>query len=191
MEDEWKLGISFSPWNYYFRTFFTSCCLRMVCSERVLLISLGQWQCPQKQITGWSVYVVVATLVSSLLDLILIWGQNVGLIWGQTYVRTYGPSTRYVVLFRVVFNELVFILVTYLCVYDLCVAQSSRVHFFSGKFSTPSHHFCQQKLSIHVKNLLCVSCTSPGVGLCCCLSFYASVGWDGYEYHSWASHRSQ
>ena len=138
---------------------------------------------------------VLSLLVSSLLDFILIWGQNFGLIWGKHYVRTYGPLTRYAVLFRVIFNEFLLALEVintivmnskynkigicispFLRVYDICVAQSSRVHFWSGKGSSPSHRVYQHILSIHMKNILCISCTSLGVGLCYYLSFSASSG---------------
>ena len=136
-------------------------------------------------------------IVSSLLDFILIWGKNVRLIWGQNYVQMYGPSTRYLVLFRIIFNEFVLALVVintilmnskykniglyispFLHVYDICVAQSSCGNFWSGKCIICSHNVCQHKLSIIVKTLLCISCTYIGVGLCYCLSFSAYSGRD-------------
>ena len=88
-------------------------------------------------------------------------------------------------LFRVIFNEFVLALevihtivmnskydktglyiILFLHVYDICVAQSSRGHFWSGKCSSPSHRFYQHKLIINVKTLLCISCTSLDVGMC-------------------------
>ena len=132
---------------------------------------------------------------TSVRNFVLIWGKNVGLIWGQNHVQTYVPSTIYIILFRIIFNEFVLALEVintivmnskynniglyispFLCVYDICVAQISRGHFWSGKCSIPSHRFCQHKLSIHVKTLLCISCTSLGVGMCYCLYFSASPG---------------
>ena len=128
----------------------------------------------------------------------------------RTKLRMHGPSTRYVVLFRIIFNEFVLTMVVIntssmsskynnigiyispcLHVIDASVVKSNRGHFWSGKCSSRSHHFFQYKLSIHVKTLLCISCTSIGVVLFYCFSFSPLSGWDRYKYHSWASHPSQ
>ena len=60
-------------------------------------------------------------------------------------------------------------------VYDKRDVQSSCGHSWSGKCSIRSRHFRQHKLSIHVKTLLCISCTSLSVGMCYFFSFSASL----------------
>ena len=64
------------------------------------------------------------------------------------------------------YNKIGLYIIPFLHVYDICVAQISRGHFWSGKCSSSSHRFYQHKMSIHVKTLLCISCTFLGVGLC-------------------------